>query len=605
MKDKSMIQKILLTIMVGFLGFAAIAQDPRLAFQYKQDGELEKAADLFKKLHEKSPGTDYYFNNYLECLIQMEQIPLAKEAIQLEIKKRPTDSQLMVQYGNILDKVGETEAAEEQYKKAVKTLNSDKFGITKLGNAFTTVNKLELAAMVYEKGEELFPGENAFAYNLADIYRRLGNTEKMVFYYLNSLEGNPGSLESIKTVFQRFLAEEDFVYLQEQLYSRMQANENSELYPELLAWIFLNKKDYRNAMRQLKALDRKLDENGQRVFNLAYQAVFDEEFDTAIDGFQYIVDEKGRNSSYYIEAKKGVLTTKRKKITDDPAYDKAALLLLETDFVQFLEEFGSNSLTAPIIIELADLQAYYIGETGRAIMTLSNLVQYNGINRFVLANAKLDLADLHLISGDRWEATLLYSQVDKDFEEELLGQEARFRNARLSYFVGDFEWAQQQFNILKTATSKFISNDALDLSVFIMDNLGLDSTDVPLKKYAEADLLIFQNRFSEAQTLLNEIRVEFPEHKLEDDILYLEAQLLTKQRDYPAAVAKYLSILERFPEEIRADNAMFALGELYENNLNQAEEAMKYYERLFVEYNSSTLAIDARKRYRLLRGDSI
>jgi tetratricopeptide (TPR) repeat protein len=127
MKDKSMIQKILLTIMVGFLGFAAIAQDPRLAFQYKQDGELEKAADLFKKLHEKSPGTDYYFNNYLECLIQMEQIPLAKEAIQLEIKKRPTDSQLMVQYGNILDKVGETEAAEEQYKKAVKTLNSDKF----------------------------------------------------------------------------------------------------------------------------------------------------------------------------------------------------------------------------------------------------------------------------------------------------------------------------------------------------------------------------------------------------------------------------------------------------------------------------------------------
>lgn len=600
-----MIQKTLLTILVGFLGFAAMAQDPRLAFQYKQDGELEKAAELFKKLHEKSPGTDYYFNNYLECLLQMEQIAQAKEAIQQEIKKRPTDSQLMVQYGNILDKIGETDAAEEQYKKAVKTLNSDKFGIIKLGNAFTTVNKLELAAMVFEKGEELFPGENAFAYNLADIYRRLGNTDKMVFYYLNSLEGNPASLESIKTVFQRFLAEDDYGYLQEQLYSRMQADENSELYPELLAWIFLNKKDYRNAMRQLKALDRKLGENGQRVFNLAYQAVFDDEFDTAIDGFQYIVDEKGRNSSYYIEAKKGVLTTKRKKITDDPNYDKAALLELEADFVQFLEEFGSNSLTAPIIIELAELQAYYIGETGRAIMTLSNLVQYKGINRFVLANAKLDLADLHLISGDRWEATLLYSQVDKDFEEEILGQEARFRNARLSYFVGDFEWAQQQFNILKTATSKFIANDALDLSVFIMDNLGLDSTDVPLKKYAEADLLIFQNRFTEAQTLLNEIRVEFPEHKLEDDILYLEAQLLTKQRDYPAAIAKYLSIIERFPEEIRADNAMFALGEVYENYLNQPEEAMKYYERLFMEFNSSTLAIDARKRYRLLRGDSI
>ena len=315
--------------------------------------------------------------------------------------------------------------------------------------------------------------------------------------------------------------------------------------------------------------------------------------------------EKGRNSPYYLEAQKGKLNTIRKQISQKEGGDSLALRQLETEYKAFLQEYGSNAATAQIISELADLQAYHLNDLDAAIETLNGLLAYKSVNSYILANAKLNLGDFYLMKGERWEATLLYSQVDKDFGDELLGQEARFRNARLSYFTGDFEWSQSQFNILKSSTSRFIANDAIDLSVFIMDNLGLDSTDQAMKLFAQAELLIFQNRLSEASGILSELRRTFPDHKLEDDMLYLDAQILRKKKRYTDAVAVYELIIEKYPEEIKADDALFALGELYELHLNDPDKARIYYERIILEYSNSLLAIEARKRYRVLRGDSI
>src|SRR5690606_17438188 len=197
----------------------------------------------------------------------------------------------------------------------------------------------------------------------------------------------------------------------------------------------------------------------------------------------------------------------------------------------------------------------------------------------------------------------LYSQVDKAYPEELIGQDARFRNAKLSYYNGDFEWAQAQFDILKTSTSKLIANDALDLSVFIMDNLGLDSTAHALAEFSKAELLVFQNKLDEAIEKLTILGNIYPDHGLQNDILFVKALLFEKKRDYVAAAGLYEAIVEHYPEEIRADNALFRLAELYTAQLQDPARAQAYYERIFIDYSDSTFAIEARKRFRELRGD--
>ena len=221
------------------------------------------------------------------------------------------------------------------------------------------------------------------------------------------------------------------------------------------------------------------------------------------------------------------------------------------------------------------------------------------------ARAKISLADYYLMQGEVWESTLLYSQVDKKFKEDLLGHEARFRNARLSYFRGDFEWAQSQFDVLKASSSRLIANDALDLSVFIIDNLGLDTTTLALQTYADAELLVFQNRFDEAFAKLDELRTAFPGHDLEDDIVYLKGNVFVKLRRYGEAAAAYQAVLDGYPESIRLDNSLWKLANLYENQLGDPEKAKTLYETLFMDYSGSILAVEARKKFRELRGDAL
>jgi TolA-binding protein len=299
------------------------------------------------------------------------------------------------------------------------------------------------------------------------------------------------------------------------------------------------------------------------------------------------------------------LRCKRDKIVEGFDYSKEDLIDLEKEFESFLTEYSNTRGTAYIALELAKLEAFYLNDLTKAINILNEVVTYPGIDKNSQAEAKLNLADFYLMDNEVWEATLLYSQVDKDFKEDMLGHEARFRNAKLSYYNGDFQWAQSQFEVLKASTSRLIANDALDLSVFIMDNLALDTTSTALKLYSEADLLVFQNRFDEAFFKLDTLLKTFPQHSLEDDVLYLKAQIYKKTKSYEKSAELLQKIIENYQEEIRADNALFELAELYETHLKDIEKAKTLYERLFIDFSNSTFAVEARKRFRILRGDNI
>ncbi len=588
-----------------FLPLFTQAQDSRLAQQYYQGGEFEKASELYKKLHGINNKNDFYFDRYINCLIALEQYEECDKIVRKEIKKNPKKIQLYVTYGNLFERQYREEEAQAQYQKAIKKLPADRFSIIKLANAFTNLTKYELAIATFEQGSILLKDKRVFSYNLGDLYRRKGDVAKMIENYLNSLADNPSRLSSMQTLFQRNLSEDGYLELQAQLYDRIQEDTDATYFGELLSWLFIQRKDYPAAFRQVKAIDRRLKENGARIYQLAAVAANDKDYESAIMAYDYIIQEKGGTSSFYIEAKRELLRCKRSQIVEGYRYTEVDLEKLELEYESFLNEFGRNKTTASIVAELADLEAFYLNNQNKAISLLEEMIAYPGLRPKLQAEGKLSLADFYLMKGEIWEATLLYSQVDKAFAEELLGHEARLRNAKLSYFAGDFQWAQAQFDVLKASTSKLIANDALDLSIFILDNLGLDTTATPLNLYAEADLLVFQNRFPEAFLKLDTLLQEFPEHSLDDDVLYTKAKIFLKKREYQKANEMLESIITDYPEDIRADNALFMLAELNENQLNDIAKAKELYEKLFIDYSGSTFAVEARKRFRALRGDEV
>ena len=589
----------LLLVMTGQM----LGQTSRLAMQYFETGEFEKAASLFKDLYEQDKRSTFYFDKYIESLLALESYAEAERVVKTRSKKEPQNLTLYVMQGKILEAQFKDDDAAKLYSEAIKKMPGDRLAVVKLGNEFVKMNKFDLAIKAYERGTKLLRDDIIFSYNLGDLYRRKNDTKKMIYYFLNAMENETARIDNVKLLMERYLVEEDWKELQTQLYDRLQKHSDNLLYTELLAWVFIQKKDFRNALRQVKSLDRRLRENGSRVYELANMAVNAKEYDVAISAFEHLVESKDPSSPFYLDAKKDLLNTKRKKITEGYAFDVAELRGLETEYEQFLSEFGRNKNTANILLDLASLHAFYLNDLGNAIELLNEMIALPGVNRYLRANGKIQLGDYYLMTGEQWEATLLYSQVDKEFKDDLLGQRARFKNAKLSYFTGDFQWAQTQFDVLKASTSKLIANDALDLSIFIMDNLGLDTSSTAMEMFAKSELLVFQNRFDEASAEWLKIEKQFPDHSLADDILYVKAEMLLRQHKYAEAAILFKRVFDEFTEEIRADNALFALAELNEVHLNKPDEALGLYEQLFIDFSNSTLAVEARKRYRDLRGD--
>ena len=599
-----MLRRLLLLVFVATSCWLA-GQSNQLAQQYYMDGEYEKSAELYLALTEENYNT-FYFDRYVSSLMNLRRYDEAEKALKRQLKRTPEELTLYVTYGQLLEEQFDDDGAEKQYRAAIKELRGDRFQITQLANAFVQLTKYDLAIEVYERGEKLVKDDIPFAFNLGDLYRRKGDTTPMVSAYLDALIEDPRRARNVQTYFQRFLDRDGLLEVQKQLYARIQEDKKERpVYPEMLSWVLIQNKDYRGALRQVRALDKRLDENGERIFDLGILAGNARDYETAIAAFDYIVENKDPASPYYLEAKREGLLTRRRAITDGYAYTTEDLRILETAYLEFLEQFGNNPASARIAIQLAELEALYLNDLDKATDILGRIVELNGVNENVRARAKLALADYYLMQGEVWESTLLYSQVDKQFKEDQLGEEARFRNARLSYFRGDFEWAQSQFDVLKASTTRLIANDALDLSVFILDNLGLDTTTTALQTYADAELLLFQNRYDAAFATLDTLVETFPGHDLEDDVVYLRGRIHHKLRQYEQAAARYQQVIDNYPESIRLDNALYALAGLYEEQLGDKEKAQQLYETLFIDYSNSILAVEARKKYRELRGDAV
>jgi predicted Zn-dependent protease len=578
-----------------------------LAIQYYKNAEYDKAAVLFEELYKKNSSTEYYYRYYYNCLIKLEQYNKLEKIVKKQSKSNKKNPAYKIDLGYLYSQKGELEKANNIYNEIIENLSADRNVIIRLASSFMNIREYELAIRVYEEGRKLIKSYPFYS-ELANLYRITGNNAEMIKNYLDYIAYSPNQLKNTQNILSR-LIDENVVYieLQQQLYQRIQNYPNLTYYNEMLIWVFIQHKDFNAALIQAKALDKRFNEDGQRIFNLAMAAINEKMYDAAIKSLTYLI-EKGNSpeNKYYFYARERILSVKKSKIMSSYDYTKEELLQLKSGYLNFLDEFGTNKIKAANTLrDLGYLEALYFHNLDTAIVILEQIINTPGINQIFVQECKLDLADYYLMKNEVWEATLLYSQVDLKMKDEPLGEMARFKNAKLSYYRGDFEWAQGQLNVLKGSTSELIANDALDLSVFITTNLGLDTSLEAMKMYVRADLLSYQNKDREAMKVMDSILELYPGHQLTDDIYLKKAKILLWKNN-PKESVKYLElILEQNADDLLMDNALFLLGDIYENNLNEPEKAKSYYERIILEFKDSVLVIEARERFRKLRGDQL
>ena len=159
--------------------------------------------------------------------------------------------------------------------------------------------------------------------------------------------------------------------------------------------------------------------------------------------------------------------------------------------------------------------------------------------------------------------------------------------------------------MLRSATSKLIANDAMELSLLIADNMEDVDNTLPLAMYAKADLLVFRKKPEEAISILDSLTQMFPFHNIQDEVLLKKAEILIAKRQYEDADSLLSKLLSHYGDDILADNALIMQARMHDYSLKDTERAMELYEKLIIDYPGSIFTAEARKRFRELRGDNI
>ncbi len=583
---------------------AQTGTDEQLAAQYFQQGDFERAVLYYEKLYKKQP-TPYYYEQLFKSYSALKRYDEA-EKIARDQQRRTDDPRYAVDLGSLYKEMGDADKARQQYEKALKLLTSDPNRVRQVANAFTRANELDLALEAYERGQRSVKDGTSFSYEIANLYAAKGDVPGMTRGFMDVLSQNEGYIQSVQNSLSRYIdfekRDERSEVLRTELLRRIQKEPDKTIFPELLIWMYIQQKDMTSAMVQSKALDKRLGEGGRRLMELGDIALANKDYGTAVKCYEYVTSLGKERASYY-PARMSMVQAMHDKVMDQSEPPPEELEQLKALYEQALAELGRTPASAKLLEGYALLRAYYLNDSPGAIALLEEAIAMPGLDVQKQAAYKLALGDVHVLGGDIWEASLLFSQVDLDFKYDVIGNEARLRNAKVSFYSGDMLWALAQLDVLKTSTSKLIANDAMELSLLISDNLGADSNSVPLSLYAQAQLLTFQHRYPEAIGILDSLDRAFPMHSLGDDILYQRYNIASARHQFTEAAAYLEKVLELYPLDILVDNALLDLGKLYEERLNDPEKAKSYYEKLLFEQSGSIFVPEARERFRTLRGD--
>lgn len=586
------------------------SNDPVLiAEEYLNQGEVDKAKAEFEKLARNKKYIPRIHDSYFNLLISQGDFNDAEKYLKSVIRQMDGSFNYEIDMAVLYRAMNDDEKASEFLDDLIDR-------ISKNSNAQMKINNIQiLAQMLFEKnfrdkaiksyeiGRASFARTDLFALELANVYRVMNQKQNMISEYLNFSKSQPRNVSFVKNSLQRYLTEpEDLDTLEIVLYDFIQEEASNPVFNDILVWTHLQQKNFTAALRQARALDRRMENNGQNILNVGMIAFENEDFKTASKAFEYVIGDFPESPNKRLAQRYSLLSEEEVLKTTYPV-DSSSIKQLIQKYEVYKQESRDIFSAMEAQRRIALLQAFQLNDIESAIVTLQDLIAQPVGKHRVIAEAKMDLADIYLLDKQPWESILLYGQVERMFKDEPLGYMAKLKSAKLSYFKGEFELAQSHLDILKLATSREIANDALDLSILIKNNTVFDTTDVVMQSYANVELMIFQNQKQEAIQAMDSMLVAFDKHSISDELLYLKAQTLRELGDFEAALASLELINQTYYYDILGDDALFLTGIILEENLNKKEEAMAVYNDLLTKFKGSIYIAEARNRFRTLRGD--
>ena len=610
--------------------FAQNQSEIQLANEYLLKGEKEKALELYRDLAKNDANIPFIHNNYFNTLLDLDEGEEAQSYLKRLQRKDPENIQYKIDLGIIYVRTGDLSKADKYFKDLVDYNKNNVSRIKIIADYLSGKSLTEYSILALTEGRKAVGNPYLFCLELAMLYRIKGEKDKMVQEYLNYVTQSSANIQYVKNVMQALLTKPDELEsLEKILYDRVQQNPDLDVYTDLLIWVTMQQKNFYAAFIQARAYDKRYKKLGERCMEVARVALDNSDYDNALKSYSYVAREY-EGGPYFLQARLGIIKTREKRIRNTYPVHADSVRNLITEYRKFINEYENNNNAHEAQRNEALLYAHYLDDKEMAINLLNKLIENPRVSLQTKSKSKLDLGDIYLLKGETWESSLLYSQVEKALKESPLGYEAKLKNAMLFYYRGNFRLAQEHLDILKEATTREIANDAMELSMRIKENIAFDSVGEALKIYASVELLLYQNKTEQALQNIQSLKegriklskedafllginadwskgdsstITFANHTILDDAYWLEANIRMKQGEFDKSISLLQRILDEYPEDILADDAYFLQGDIYERQLSERDKAMEIYREFLNKFPGSVYAAEARKRFRMLRGD--
>lgn len=593
---------ILFFLSIPHLFFGQENVDAQIAKQYFDQQEFEKSEILYKKLY--SQNSEKYYRNYYSNLIALRKYNEAKEIV-LKKNKNSNSYEIHLDLGYIYIKQNDSIQAHKEITQAIEKSAKDAVSISVVYEFLKPLRQYHLIVQLFETAQKKQNNTQIYTNELIQYYLILSESKKAANLFVEEIKRlNDQTFFVAIQIVQPFVENTSFlVTLEKQVYTMLGKEPNRLKWNEIALWLSLQTKNYDDAIRISKSLDKKNNENGIRLFDLAEMARSERQFEIAIECYDYVILKKEKAALYHPAFLKKSETLIQ-KMELEPIADSLSAKKIQKDFADYFNENGFTTVTGDCQILYAAFYLKQFNKLDSAIHILRRLLAINDLSKNTRSVAKLDLGDYLIMDGDIWEAALIYGQVGADEKDSPLGEMARFKNAKLFYYKGEFELAQELLNILKSATSELIANDALKISVFIQDHLDDEAQTVAMNQIADAELYFLQNQPKKAFELLDSAKSIKASESLVDDIWMLEAEYFISKKMNNQAILRLESLVSKYPKDILTDKALFLLADLYEKNPSEIEKAKEAYMKILQNFKDSVFTSEARKRIRWLRGEN-
>ena len=580
-----------------FLTFSVFAQNEQLAGNYFDRGDFEKALVSYEELLNKQPGNAVYFQRTVDCYQQLSQFETAEKLIEQRLDKYKQPN-MFIELGYNYQLQKDDKNATKNYEKAVAKIKENPSYVYLIASNFEKKSLLDYALKSYQLALTLEP-KFSFNQQMAVLYGQQGKIDLMIEKFIEEGEKNPQSTLMIQNYLSRFMTDESDENFTESLRKALilKTQKSQDVYwNQFLSWFYVQQKQYGKAFIQEKAIYKRNPESFSNIVSLAELAIEENQDEDAVNIINFVL-ENTQNLDLQIFSNAFLIKNRIKKSTTK---DYPAIL---SDLELALKKFGVSPFTLSLQEIKAGFLAFKLNDPEAGKEVLKNALKFQ-LNEYQKAAIKMQLADILLLQEQYNQALIYYSQIEDDLKNDEIGHEASLKVAKTSYFQGDFQWAQSQFKILKSASTQLIANDAMEYFLLITDNTAADSTQVALKKFARGDYLLYQNKNELALAEFSKILKEHQGEEIEAVTLLRLGKINEKLGNYSESLRLYKEIIDKHSVGIYVDEALFFSAEIYDEQLKQPELAKPLFEKMIFEHQDSIYFIESRRKFREIRGDN-